>query len=109
MDIINTTNKGKMLKTLEKFYIYKETSINNQLNDKCTVKPNVIFDTLTQTDTVRSQSTPTEPVSSLYISVTSNTHAITHAGTNSSLIPITVKYPRPLRISPITIHNVTIH
>jgi len=58
MDIINTTNKGKVLNALEKFYIYKETSINNQTNDKCTVKPNVIFDTLIQIDTVRSHSTP---------------------------------------------------
>jgi len=33
-----------MLNTLEKFYIYKETSISNQINDKCMVKPNVIYD-----------------------------------------------------------------
>jgi len=59
MDIINTTSKGKMLNTLEKFYIYKETSINNQINDKCTVKPNVIINTLIQIDTVRSHSTAT--------------------------------------------------
>jgi hypothetical protein len=28
VDIIHTTNKGKMLNILEKFYIHKETSIN---------------------------------------------------------------------------------
>jgi hypothetical protein len=34
MDIIHNTNKGKMLSTMEKNYIYKETRINNQMNDK---------------------------------------------------------------------------
>ena len=46
VDIISITNKGKILNTLEKFYIHQETSIDNQINDKCTIKPNVIFDTL---------------------------------------------------------------
>jgi len=31
MDIIRTTNKGKMLDTTEKLYINKETRINNQI------------------------------------------------------------------------------
>jgi len=31
--------------TIEKFYIYKATRDNNQINDKNTVKPNVVFDT----------------------------------------------------------------
>ena len=31
MDVIHTTDKGKMLNILEKFYIYKETSINSQI------------------------------------------------------------------------------
>lgn len=35
------------------------TSINNQINDKCTIKPNVIFDTLIQIDTKRVQSAST--------------------------------------------------
>jgi len=43
MGLIHTTSKGKMLDTMEKFYIYRETQMNNQLNDKCIVKPNVIF------------------------------------------------------------------
>ena len=33
MDIIHITNKGKMLNNMEKFYIYKETRIDNQIND----------------------------------------------------------------------------
>ena len=50
MDIIHITNKGKMLDTIEKFYIYRETKLNNQINDKLTVKPNVIFETLIRQD-----------------------------------------------------------
>jgi hypothetical protein len=57
MDVIHTTNKGKMSDTMEKFYIYKETRINNQINDKCTVKPNVVFKTLILEDTDRAHIT----------------------------------------------------
>ena len=57
-DILHITNKGKMLNTMDKFYIYKETKIDNQLNDKCTVKPNKIFDQLILKDTDRAHLTP---------------------------------------------------
>ena len=46
MDILHITNKGKVMDTIEKFYIYGETKLNNQINDKITVKPNVIFENL---------------------------------------------------------------
>jgi hypothetical protein len=46
MEILHTTVKGPMLNTLEKFYIYCETIIDNQLNDKNTVTPNAIFDAI---------------------------------------------------------------
>jgi hypothetical protein len=46
MDIVHVINKGKMMDTLERYYIYKETKSNNQINDKLTVKPNAIFKTL---------------------------------------------------------------
>ena len=46
MDILHITNKGKMMNTLERFHIYNETKIDNQLNDKCRVRPDIIFDTL---------------------------------------------------------------
>ena len=36
--------------TLEKFYIFRETKLNNQINDKLAVKPNIIFDTIVQKD-----------------------------------------------------------
>ena len=40
MDIVHITNKGKMMDTLERYYIYKETKSNKPINDKLTVKPN---------------------------------------------------------------------
>jgi hypothetical protein len=40
MDILHITNKGKMMNNLERFHIYKETKIYNQINDKCTVRFN---------------------------------------------------------------------
>jgi hypothetical protein len=46
MDILHITNKGKTTNTLERFHIYNETNIDNQINDKCTIRPNIIFDTL---------------------------------------------------------------
>jgi endo-alpha-1,4-polygalactosaminidase (GH114 family) len=46
MDILHTTRKGKYMDTVEKFYIYKETQKNNQINDKNTVKLNAIFEAM---------------------------------------------------------------
>jgi hypothetical protein len=45
MDVVHITRKGRMMETLEKFYIFRETKLNNQINDKLTVKPNIIFET----------------------------------------------------------------
>jgi hypothetical protein len=39
MDIIHVTGKGKMMTTTEKFYIYRETKLNSQINGKLTVNP----------------------------------------------------------------------
>jgi len=36
--------------TLEIFDIFRETKLNNQINDTYTVKPNIIFDTIVQKD-----------------------------------------------------------
>jgi hypothetical protein len=47
MDIIHIATKGRMLNILERLHIYKET-IDNQINDKHTIRPNVIFDTITR-------------------------------------------------------------
>ena len=50
MDIKHITSKGKMMDTIEKYYIYRETKLNNQINDKLTVQPNIIFETLVRQD-----------------------------------------------------------
>jgi hypothetical protein len=50
METIHFTNKGRLMNTLEKFYIFRETRLNNQINDKSTVKPNIIFDTIVKPD-----------------------------------------------------------
>jgi len=53
MDIIHITSKGKVMDTIEKYYIYRETKLNNQINDKLTVQPNIIFETLLRQDPPR--------------------------------------------------------
>jgi hypothetical protein len=55
MDVIHITKKGRMMDTLEKFYIFWETKLNNQINDKLTVKPNIIFETIVRHDHCRGQ------------------------------------------------------
>jgi phosphopentomutase len=50
MDIIHITSKGKMMDTIENYYIYRETKLNNQINDELTVQPNIIFETLVRQD-----------------------------------------------------------
>jgi hypothetical protein len=46
MSILHTTKKGRMLNTIEKYYIHEDTYYDNQLNDRATVTPNIIFDTV---------------------------------------------------------------
>ena len=48
--------KGKMMNTLVRIYIYYETKVDNRTNDKCAVRPNIIFDTLILKDTKRGHS-----------------------------------------------------
>jgi hypothetical protein len=50
MDTIILANKGRMLDTIERFYIYRETQRDNQINDKLTVRSNKIFEALVQND-----------------------------------------------------------
>jgi hypothetical protein len=77
MDVIRTTNKDKMLDTMGKFYIYKEARINNQINDKCAVKPNIVFDTLILKNTARAQTTPQQPIPPTYLNHRYYSHANT--------------------------------
>jgi hypothetical protein len=41
------------MNTKEKYYIYRETKLDNQINDKLTTQPNAIFETLVQQDAHR--------------------------------------------------------
>ena len=50
METVQLTSKGQMMDTLEKFYVFRETKINNQINDRMTVKSNIIFDTIVCND-----------------------------------------------------------
>ena len=53
MSTIHITNKGRLMDTLEKFYIFRETKLDNQINDKLAVRPNIIFETIVQKDAHR--------------------------------------------------------
>jgi hypothetical protein len=53
MTVLYKTGKGRLMDTIQRYYIYKETKNNNQINNKITVKPNVIFDMLVQKHTNR--------------------------------------------------------
>ena len=46
MEVLHIVKKGKMMDTLEKFHIYKETKLENQINDKNTIIHNILFDTI---------------------------------------------------------------
>jgi hypothetical protein len=50
MTILHTTKKLRMLNTIKKYYILEEAHHNNQLNNRATVMPNFIFNTLSQQD-----------------------------------------------------------
>jgi len=50
VETLHTTDKGRIMDTLERFYIFQETKINNQINDRLTIKPNIIFETTDQKD-----------------------------------------------------------
>jgi hypothetical protein len=44
--------KSKFLDTMEKYYIYQETKINTQINDKNTVSYNKIFETILESQPI---------------------------------------------------------
>jgi len=50
VDTVHFTNKGRLMDTIERFYIFRETKQNNQINDRLTVKPNIIFETIVRED-----------------------------------------------------------
>jgi hypothetical protein len=50
MNTIHITNKGRLMDTLARFYIFREMKLDNQINEKLAVRPNIIFETLVQKD-----------------------------------------------------------
>ena len=51
MEILYITKKGRTMDTIEKYYIYKETKNENQINDKNTIKQNKIYDAIIRGET----------------------------------------------------------
>ena len=43
MDIVHIASKGKIMDTLEKYYIFCETKLNNEMSDKLTIKQNITW------------------------------------------------------------------
>jgi len=58
MKPLHFTSKGRHMNTIERYHIYKETYKNNQLNDRHTVQPNAIFETLLR---IHPRPTPLQP------------------------------------------------
>jgi len=50
MQILQRQNKGAHLNTIERYYLYREFTKNNHLNDEHTVSPNKIFEALLAPD-----------------------------------------------------------
>jgi hypothetical protein len=48
MEVMQVVGQGNFMNVLEKFHIYKETSMNSQFNDKSTLRYNKIFETIIQ-------------------------------------------------------------
>jgi hypothetical protein len=44
MEIVRVIKKGGLMNTSEIFHFYNETRLDSQINDKCTAKPNILFD-----------------------------------------------------------------
>jgi hypothetical protein len=50
MEVLHVIKKGGLMNTFDRFY--NEIMLDNQIN-KCTVKPNTVFNTVIQSDTNR--------------------------------------------------------
>jgi hypothetical protein len=61
MDTIHITNKGRIMDTLEKNYIYRETKFNNQINDRLTVKSKAVFEAVVYKDPHRGHTSLSKP------------------------------------------------
>jgi hypothetical protein len=57
MNTILINNKGKLMETLEKFHIFRETKSDNQTNDTLTDKANAIFEAIVHEDPYKRHTT----------------------------------------------------
>ena len=55
------------MNTLERFHIYKQTRLDNKINDKCRVKYNPTFNTIIHKNSYRQHSLLLLPVSAIYL------------------------------------------
>jgi hypothetical protein len=55
------TTKGRLMNTVEKYFIYLETKLYNQLNGRHTIQPNAIFGSLLHIHSHRGHSLPLQP------------------------------------------------
>jgi hypothetical protein len=56
MEVLHITRKGNIMNTQEGFHIHNETKLDCQINDKCTAKYNVTFNTLIHKNSHRGHS-----------------------------------------------------
>jgi hypothetical protein len=68
MDVVHTTNKGIHMNSMEKFFIWRETELDKEINGKNTAMQNTLIDIILQKDdkldgALRSQQEPTEQTS----------------------------------------------
>jgi hypothetical protein len=50
MDVVYVTYRGDHMTTMDKFYVYKKTKLDNQINNKNTVMQNMLFYVTIQND-----------------------------------------------------------
>jgi hypothetical protein len=55
MGILHLNKKGRMMNTLENFYIYKEMEANNRIKGEGIFRHNITFDTIIHRNTGRGQ------------------------------------------------------
>jgi hypothetical protein len=48
MDVLHFVKKGKLMNSLDKLYIYSQTTRNNQINEESTTGSNKIHDVVIQ-------------------------------------------------------------
>ena len=53
MKILRTVKKDAVMDTTEKYHTYKTTQLGVQINDKHTISPSMLFDTIIQNSFTR--------------------------------------------------------